>query len=252
MTISSNPATDLRSSPLSQRRPRGNGIGLLREAHHQTLGLDTTPGPFAPHQHHRPIPSGQIPNSHRAPTVTHRRTPHPGHPATSAVVSTEIHTSPSASIWAHTTKPSIPSSAVALEHTPDTPPHQQSSQPRSTPRRRPRSGRTPRSHPSLAAQSRSNYRQRSPEVSHQLLSRQPQQWRDLRRARRTPIEPARRSPQPSVHRVEPDFLVPVGGSHCHSGCPFHGECRERTSHLGVGAPPGDHRVAPRYLATQKG
>ncbi len=43
------------------------------------------------------------------------RTPHPGHPATSAVVSTEIHTSPSASIWAHTTKPSIPSSAVALE-----------------------------------------------------------------------------------------------------------------------------------------
>ena len=92
-------------------------------------------------------------------------------------------------------------------HTPDTPPHQQSSQPRSTPRRRPRSGRTPRSHPSLAAQSRSNYRQRSPEVSHQLLSRQPQQWRDLRRARRTPIEPARRSPQPSVHRVEPDFLA---------------------------------------------
>ena len=99
MAISSNPATDLRSSPARSTRPVGRSHRSPRRSS-LTAQADST---------HRQVRLRHTNTTGRSPagrsrTCTVRRplptarTPQAGQPATSAVVSTQSHTSPSASI----------------------------------------------------------------------------------------------------------------------------------------------------------
>ena len=98
VALTADPAADLGPSPLGERSPRSDGIGVLRSSLHRAVRVRAAPQPLAPHQHDPPAMGRSRTRTVRRPWPT-ALVPQPSQPTTPALVSTISSSSPSPSTW---------------------------------------------------------------------------------------------------------------------------------------------------------